>query len=101
MAQDPEQKRRTYRKRLLAGYGLTLGDYERMLFEQDERCAICESPECDSTHSLAVDHDHQTGKVRGLLCRRCNQVLGKMEDDPALLEAAAAYLKRSREREGG
>ena len=96
MAQDPEQKRRTYRKALLRKYGLTLGDYERMLFEQDERCAICESPECDSNNSMAVDHDHQTGKVRGILCRRCNLVLGKMEDDPSLLEAAAAYLKKVR-----
>lgn len=43
---------------------------------------------------LAVDHNHKTGKVRGLLCRRCNQALGKLEDDPALFEAAATYLRK-------
>jgi hypothetical protein len=47
----------------------------------------------DAGYSLHVDHDHGTGRIRGLLCFRCNNALGDLEDDPALVRAAARYLK--------
>lgn len=71
-----------------------------MVERQKGLCAICEQPEKGTngrwgkkTLQLAVDHNHETSKVRGLLCRRCNQGLGKFEDNPELLEKAASYLK--------
>lgn len=81
-------------------YGITMDDYERMLIQQNGICAICGQGETALGRSgevkpLAVDHDHKTGAVRGLLCHRCNSVLGNAQDDPARLEAAAAYLRRS------
>lgn len=81
-------------------YGITIGDYERMLAEQDEKCAICEKPETridprsGEVQRLSVDHCHKTKVVRGLLCRRCNHTLGQYEDDPQPFLNMAAYLAR-------
>lgn len=69
----------------------TAQDYQNLLKEQDGKCAICKRPD-SLGRQLALDHDHKTGKKRGLLCGKCNSVLGYMEDDPALLIAAAQYL---------
>jgi len=72
-------------------------DYEQMLASQGRKCAICDQPELTvirgKTITLAVDHDHATGAVRALLCRRCNHMIGMACDDPALLRAAATYLE--------
>lgn len=78
--------------------GWTKEEYDEALLAQDGRCAICKKPESDlgrggEVLALSADHCHATGKKRGLLCRRCNQALGKMEDDPKLLRAAADYLE--------
>lgn len=70
-------------------YGITLDDYERMLEEQDGGCAICGR---ETDYPLYVDHCHEGGRVRGLLCATCNSGIGKFLDDPDLLVAAAAYL---------
>lgn len=60
-------------------------------------CAICGKPETAKNQygikNLAVDHDHTTGQVRGLLCMQCNQMIGKAGDNPDVLEAAAQYLR--------
>lgn len=81
-------------------YGITLEEYERMEKEQGGLCAVCRKPEAvtraGSKLSLAVDHCHNTGKVRGLLCTSCNNGLGRFKDDPELLRAAIAYLEASR-----
>ena len=69
-AAHTEQERERRYKRL---YGITIADYEAMLEFQEGVCAICERP--PRTLRLAVDHDHKTGKVRGLLCNTCNQTL--------------------------
>lgn len=80
-------------------YGLSSAEYEQMLVAQSGLCAICREPETyvgrHGTPKLAVDHDHQTGVVRGLLCWNCNVTIGKMGDDPKLLRAAADYLERT------
>lgn len=62
-------------------YGITLSDYERLLKAQGGVCLICHSPESrkDGQLHLSVDHDHQTGQVRGLLCVRCNTLVGLLE----------------------
>lgn len=76
-------------------FGITIADYERMLVEQNGVCAIC-CRKCKTGKRLAVDHDHATGEVRGLLCTNCNQGLGKYRDDPLLLRTAASYLERNK-----
>lgn len=80
---------------LWSKYRIRLSDFDRMYEEQDGRCAICNTdPTGTHYEKLCVDHDHATGKVRGLLCRECNFGLGKFADDPDRLLSAAAYLMR-------
>ena len=79
----------------LSKYDLTPAEFAAMAEAQGGVCAICEQPE-PTRSRLAVDHDHVTGSVRGLLCHFCNQGLGLLGDDPARVEAAAAYLREAR-----
>jgi hypothetical protein len=72
-------------------YGITLEEYNQKLEKQQEVCAICHCPETTKTKkgaisALAVDHDHTTGEIRGLLCRTCNTALGKFRDSLIILE---------------
>lgn len=82
-------------------YGLTVDGYEAMLRAQDGVCAICLKPErfidarTGEPRRLAVDHDHVTGRVRGLLCGRCNRTLGHMDEDVDSLIRAADYLRQA------
>jgi hypothetical protein len=76
-------------------YGLTQADFDRMLEVQDGRCAICHGDDPRSrTKQWHIDHNHETGIVRGLLCGPCNTGIGQMQDDPVRLRAAADYLER-------
>lgn len=72
-------------------YGIELEHYEAMLEAQHGRCWICETMAAPDL-TLFVDHDHDTGQVRGLLCRRCNSGLGMFGDDPELMARALSYL---------
>lgn len=76
-------------------YNLSLEDYDRMLDDQDGRCAICLKPPEPDRH-LCVDHDHETGENRGLLCDICNRGVGIFRDDPEALRRAADYLERTK-----
>lgn len=89
---DPESFRAKQREIAFRHkYGITVADYEFMLAAQDGRCAICFAlPLPDEP--LYVDHCHDSGDVRGLLCRKCNSGLGMFEDDRERLARAAAYL---------
>lgn len=75
-------------------YGITQEDYDRMLEEQGGKCKICGIHQSEIKVRLGVDHCHRSGKVRGLLCSRCNNALGCLKDDPKLLEKAKQYLER-------
>ena len=79
------------------GYKITVDEYERIEAQQDNKCAICKKEEirkCKGTLlRLAVDHNHKTGKVRGLLCRRCNQTLGNVEESIMVLKQMIEYLQ--------
>src|SRR5690349_19534019 len=77
--QRPERKRADRNGHLRRKFGITIDDYERMLEEQGYGCAICGAPEPDGA-SLHVDHDHESGEVRGLLCFTCNNALGDVQD---------------------
>lgn len=76
-------------------YGLTVDEIAEKLAAQDGRCAICGTTEAGGRHNVfAVDHDHGTGAVRGMLCNNCNIGIGYLGDSPETLDAAAAYLRR-------
>ena len=77
--------------RLKEKFGLSRLEYDTLLQMQGGVCAICSRPESRKTHSLAVDHNHQTGKVRGLLCSCCNRLVGRLEDPKG--QAALQYLE--------
>jgi hypothetical protein len=80
-------------KRLKRQYNLTPSELGRMVARQGGKCAVCGADFLD-TKRRHVDHDHTTGKVRGLLCQRCNMALGLLDDSPERLRAAADYLER-------
>lgn len=94
---------KVYLKRfsLRKNYGLTLEEYQEILKKQKGKCAICGGVETRKAmfggpKDLSVDHCHKTGKVRGLLCNRCNNGLGCFKDSVELLRAAAVYLTKER-----
>lgn len=82
------------RSRRHEAYGLTKPELEALL-AQHEQCAICRTEDW-GRKGPQVDHDHDSGKVRGILCLNCNNGLGRFGDDPARLRAAADYLERTR-----
>ena len=88
----------SYRASNLKKFGLSVEEYESMSESQGHRCRICNEPETDVHHStgssqrLAVDHCHNTGQVRGLLCAKCNKGLGLFNDNQQLLLSAVKYL---------
>lgn len=69
-------------------YNITVEEYNSMMHLQENKCAICG----DMSEKLCVDHDHKTGKVRGLLCSNCNTSLGKFKDSIQILKNAISYL---------
>lgn len=77
----------------LARYGLGIGEFQKMLEQQGHACAICGTKENRDGKSLYVDHDHVTGAVRGLLCRKCNTGLGLLGDGLEGIEKVMKYLK--------
>lgn len=88
---NPEIARNESLKNL---YGITLIEYQEMLVRQNNRCFICGTLEKDCVKNrLFVDHDHTTGKVRGLLCHHCNALLGLAKDDPEILIKTISYLR--------
>lgn len=90
---NPESIQKTNRKvRLKREYGITQAEYLRMLRVQKDGCAICGEKNHDG-QELCIDHDHKTGRVRGLLCHNCNRALGLVEDDPERLKKLAAYVQ--------
>ncbi|MGH9279811.1 MAG: endonuclease domain-containing protein [Acidimicrobiales bacterium] len=92
MRAKPEFKERARAGHLQRKYGMTLEEYDTLFSSQGGGCAICGRLPSPGT-SLHIDHDHSTGRVRGLLCFRCNNSLGDLDDDPDLFEAAARYLQ--------
>jgi len=77
---------------LKRNYGITLAEYDTMLEQQEGCCKVCGTDEPGGQGRFHVDHNHTTGKVRGLLCSECNTGLGKFKDSPTVLLKALAYL---------
>ena len=76
-------------------YGITVEDFDALRIKQKFCCALCNRHEVDTPRKcLCVDHNHDTGKVRELLCESCNQALGLFYDNPDVLEKASKYLRK-------
>lgn len=85
----------TMRRSLWKNYKMTPTEFNELWGAQSGKCAICAvdmAPRGRAKNSVAVDHNHENGAVRGLLCRMCNVGIGYLRDDPDLLIAAAEYL---------
>lgn len=85
---------------LLQWHGITLADYNILLKRQNGVCAICKQPETfknrhGRVYALAVDHDHVTDQIRGLLCNGCNTAIGSLKDDTERMLAAIEYLQNA------
>ena len=89
---------RNKKYKLKKRYGLTLNDLNKMITDQRGVCAICRQPEIAVDHragkikELAIDHNHTTGKIRGLLCSRCNTAIGLLRDSIELCRCVDYYL---------
>lgn len=86
-----EQKRWV---RVKAKYGLTQAEFESLLNEQDNKCAICKVRLSSGKNSPRLDHNHSTGRFRGILCNNCNAALGMLKDDACIVAQAEQYLKK-------
>lgn len=90
MAQTDEEKRRRY---LLRTYGIDNADYDRLAAAYNFGCWICRKKPKPGKRRLSVEHDHKTGRVRGLACWSCNKLLAAARDNPETLRDAADYLE--------
>ena len=92
-ANKDKSRRASRNSELKKKYGITIEQYEEMLLEQNGLCAICDRVERVRYPSqLAVDHDHDSGRIRGLLCQSCNTSLGKLDHSVDILRKAIEYL---------
>jgi len=82
-------QKNNYKKR----YGLLIEQKQELIDKQKGLCAIC-SNELKDTHDVCVDHDHKTGLVRGILCRKCNLGIGHLRDSLEIMKSALRYLKK-------
>ena len=87
-----------WERHLRSKYGISASDYASRLTSQGGVCAICKVDPEKIDQTLAVDHDHATGEVRGLLCAECNRMLGCAKDRPEVLVNGADYLRSTRKR---
>lgn len=91
---NPERYKKSARERSIKHrYGITYEDYMSLLKKQENKCAICEGHQ-QGKDFFSIDHDHNTGKIRGLLCNNCNRGLGLLKDSSSILENAINYLRR-------
>ena len=89
---SPEFKIQMRNRNLISKFGITLDQYNEIFLKQQGKCAICETDKPKGRGSLHVDHDHKTGKIRGLLCHNCNVGLGNFKESIDIFKKAAIYL---------
>lgn len=89
--EDPDNRKKHifYQHKRRGIVGFSRDDLEALIVQQDGKCAICGDP----SDQLEIDHDHKTGKVRGLLCGSCNRGIGQLRDDPEILQKALEYIQ--------
>jgi hypothetical protein len=89
----PEYRKLNRERMVFSKYGLTPAELDALIEKQAGRCAICDGPPNGPGNRLHIDHCHETGRIRGLLCGKCNTMIGLADNDPARLWAAIGYLK--------
>lgn len=90
---DPDRKLKYRRKYIEKTFNIEYSIYEKLENDQNNLCAICNLPEKSIRNKyLSIDHDHKTGKIRGLLCSTCNTSLGQFYDSPIIVNNALQYL---------
>jgi len=95
---NPDVQKDVFRRNLWKNYKMTTDEFNMIWSAQDGKCKICSvslAPRGRHNNSVAVDHHHQTGAVRGLLCRMCNNGIGCLQDNPSIIQSAARYLLES------
>ena len=101
--QSKSGKLNSRKSHLKTHYSITLEQYDEMFKEQNGICIICGKPETRTLYNtithLVVDHNHETGKIRGLLCHNCNILIGCAKDNITMLQSAINYLHREKENE--
>tara|TARA_B110000902_G_scaffold106601_1_gene126004 strand:+ start:620 stop:1087 length:468 start_codon:yes stop_codon:yes gene_type:complete len=86
----------SYGRGIVSKYGIDLVEYNKLLVKQKHSCYICKKHKDTFKNRLCVDHNHKTGKVRGLLCASCNYVLGHSKDSVRILKTMIKYLKENK-----
>lgn len=86
-------RQKVFEYNLKREFGITPEDYDRMFVDQNGCCAICGRHQIEFKRRLAVDHDRETSKIRGLLCIHCNMGIGQLDHSPECLRKAADYLE--------
>lgn len=95
---DPVLKRKRWERDLKRNYGLTIEEYQKMHDAQNGLCKICLQPETRPTSkNLVVDHCHKTGKIRGLLCSKCNAAIGFLRENINIINNCVNYLTKESE----
>lgn len=98
--QNKSEKQRAYYLKIK--FGISIEDYKNLLEKQNNKCAICGEKELSlynkKIKTLAVDHCHKTGKVRGLLCMKCNTAIGSLKENVEILDKAKTYLMNHEEK---
>jgi len=91
--QLPRRKKYMRNRRLMEWYGITVEQFESMVEAQSNRCAIC-GEEFNNNNWACVDHNHDTKKIRDILCNRCNKMLGDAKESTLILQAGIEYLNK-------
>lgn len=89
---EDQHRVRAREQSLIKEYNITIHEYNAMFNNQNGCCAICNTHQSSLKRPLDVDHDHNTGKIRGLLCFKCNTGIGLLQEDPGILNKAIEYL---------
>jgi len=95
---NPERtKKVAYKAHIKHMYGVDIKWVEQRLKEHNYKCKICSTDMQLHTNTVAIDHCHKTGKVRDIVCKKCNSAMGQFNDDPELIAKAIDYLKETKE----
>ncbi len=95
---SPEAEKRLREQHVFKVFGLSVDGYNEMFATQKGMCAICGTHQSELKKLFAVDHDHETGNVRGLLCQKCNTAIAFLKDDAEIMENAIVYLNKRKVR---
>jgi len=92
---DKEYSKQKFERKLVNRYGISVERYKEMFIEQNFCCAICGRHQSELSTKLHIDHNHENGEVRGLLCHTCNTAIGLLKDNIEWIRKAAEYVEKN------